>query len=799
MSAQKDIIFLYTVNFPYGNSEPYLFNELPHLSKQFKKVVIIPLLEEHGHMELPQNVEVRFLSEIKPVLNRKAHFTKNVWCISKVLLSEFWNCEPKLYFLKKLRYYFSELLNAIELSEKIMILAGTDKDRILHYSFWMNNWALALAYLKMKGRINDFVFRVHGFDLYKERWPHHFIPFRHTCYKLSSAIFPISKLGEKYVKANYTYSEKARSFYLGTMDHGVNPTSAEFHLVSCSNFVPLKRLNLIAEALASTSERIKWTHIGPYTEQEMSKLKPFLDKIPGNVEVCMKGHLSQAELNEFYRKVPVTFFINVSESEGIPVSMMEAISFEIPILATNVGAVHEIVTSATGILMPRTIEPKELMRTILTYKNSDLVWLKERNGIKDFWKERFNADQNFTMFCEYLKVFGQTDQKIKDQWNQKYKVCCSNCILDSVDDPSISLNEQGICNYCTTFEKDFLQYTSLSSSAKYDQLKQIAQKIKKASNGAKYDCLIGVSGGVDSSFVAIKAYELGLKALLVHFDNGWNSELAVKNIEQISKYTGFDLFTFVVDWEEFKDLQKAYIKAGVLDWEVPTDHGLWAITLKKAKELNIKYVLTGFNYQTEGILPKPMRYDKGDLKNLKDIYNKFGKGGRFRSFPTYGFWYHQYLRLIWGLQIEPILCYLDYNKVDSKKYLMENIGWRDYGGKHYESIFTRFYQGYALKQKFGVDKRKAHLASMICSHQITKEEALKELDKPIMDAEVLKEDLRFFLKKMDFTEEEFNKIIFAKPVPHEQFRSYTGFEYPVFKFILPKLVALKNIFKSSKK
>lgn len=797
MSVQKDIIFLYTVNFPYGNSEPYLHNELPYLSKHFKKVVIVPLLEERGNMELPPNVEVRYLSEIRPLLNRKAHFTKNLWCISKILLNEFLNCGPKFYFLKKLHYYFSELLNAIELSEKILIIAGPEKDRILHYSFWMNNWALALAYLKMKGRINDFVFRVHGFDLYKERWPHNFIPFRHTSYKFSSAIFPISKLGEKYVKENYTYSQKAKAFYLGTMDHGVSPVSSEFHIVSCSNFVPLKRLNLIAEALPNTSEKMKWTHIGAYTGQEMDRLKPLLDKIPKNVEVNMKGHLSHAELNDFYATTPVTFFINVSESEGIPVSMMEAISFGIPILATNVGAVHEIVTNRTGTLIKKDCTGAELMKAIVDFRDSDLVSSQTRSDIKSFWKERFGAEGNFDKFCEYLKVFGSSEEKILE-WKKKYKISCVHCVLDSTDDPAITLNENGVCNYCTAFERDFARYTSLSIAQRNSQLLKISEKIKLESKGQEYNCLIGVSGGVDSSYVAVKAYELGLKALLIHFDNGWNSELAVKNIEQISKYTGFGLLTYVVDWEEFKDLQKAYIKAGVLDWEVPTDHGLWAITIKKAKSLNIKYVLTGFNYQTEGILPKPMRYDKGDLKNIKDIYKRFGSGKRLRSFPMYNFWKHQYLRLIWGLQIEPILCYLDYNKVESKKYLIDNIGWRDYGGKHYESIFTRFYQGYALKEKFGVDKRKAHLASMICSGQITRAEALKELEKPIIDAEVLKEDLRFFLKKMEFSEKEFDQIIHAKPVPHENFRSYSSFDYPLFKFILPKLVTLKNLFKFSK-
>jgi N-acetyl sugar amidotransferase len=799
MPQQKDTIFIYTVNFPYGNSEPYLHNELPYLSKHFKKVIIIPILEEKGNVTLPTNVEVKFLSEIKNYNTRRFLFIKNFWVIQKILFNEFINCNAKLFYLKRIRYYLSELLNAIELSEKITQIDLHEKSSTLHYSFWMNSWALALSFLKQTNKINTFVFRLHGFDLYKERWPKHFIPFRQTCYKYSNAIFPISKLGKRYIKENFTFSNKAKVFYLGTIDQGMNRFSdTEFHIVSCSNFVPLKRLNLIAEALTTATTNLKWTHIGAYTSNELEKLKPILDRIPNNVNVIIKGHLSQNDLQNFYKTEPVSMFLNVSESEGIPVSIMEAISFGIPILATNVGAMHEIVTEKTGILLNKNITPAELLNEILKFKDSKFNCSEVRNDIKQFWRDSFSAQRNFDKFCEYLSLMDNLSEDKLKVWNEKYKEKCTKCVLDTTDDPQLILNEQGVCNYCLTYEKDFEGYLGMSLSVKNQQLIKLAEKIKSDTNGKNYNCLIGVSGGVDSSFVAIKAYELGLKALLIHFDNGWNSELAVKNIEQIAKYTGFDLFTYVVDWEEFKDLQKAYIKSGVLDWEVPTDHGLWAITLKKAKELNVKYVLTGFNYQTEGTLPKPMRYDKGDLKNIKDIYKHFGSKRKFKSFPTYNFWQHQYLKLIWGLKIEPILCLLDYNKSISKSYLIDKIGWRDYGGKHYESIFTRFYQGYALKEKFGVDKRKAHLASMICSGQITREEALMELENPIIDPEVLKEDLRFFLKKMDFSEEEFNKIMLSKPVPHENYKSYSSFDYPLFKFILPKLVAIKNIFKFSK-
>jgi N-acetyl sugar amidotransferase len=369
---------------------------------------------------------------------------------------------------------------------------------------------------------------------------------------------------------------------------------------------------------------------------------------------------------------------------------------------------------------------------------------------------------------------------------------CSNCVLSNSDDPQITFDEKGVCIYCNRFYAEYGQFLKMPPAEKEEQISRIAREIKADGKRKKYDCICGISGGVDSSFLAVKAKELGLNALLVHFDNGWNSELAAANIQQVCQYTGFDFYTYVVDWEEFKQLQLAYIRSGVLDWEVPTDHGLWAVILRKASELNVKHILIGANYQTEGILPDFMRYDKADLKNIKDIYWKFSGRSRFRSFPTYKFWWQMYLKFIWGLKLHNLLYYMEYNKVAIKKHLTEVIGWRDYGGKHYESVFTRFYQGYVLKEKFGVDKRKAHLASMICSGQMNKEEARAELAKPAIDPAVLEGDLKFFMKKMNISAEEFERIMKSPPVPHERFRSYSSFEYPLFRKSLKKLVNIRN-------
>ena len=372
---------------------------------------------------------------------------------------------------------------------------------------------------------------------------------------------------------------------------------------------------------------------------------------------------------------------------------------------------------------------------------------------------------------------------------------CNRCILDSNDDHQITFDINGICSYCQKFDKDYIFILNKTDEEKNRELNNLIEIIKSEGKGKKYDCICGISGGLDSSFLAAKAKEFGLRTLLVHFDNGWNSELAVKNVEQICKYTGFDLHTYVVNWEEFKDLQKAYITSGVLDWEVPTDHALWAVILKKAKELNIKHILIGANYQTEGVLPSTMRYDKADLKNIRDIHSKYGKLKKIRTFPVYKFWWHTYLKWVWGLKLDTLLYYMEYNKDQAKQYLVDLVGWRDYGGKHYESIFTRFYQGYVLNKKFGYDKRKAHLSSLICSGQISKKEAIEDLQNPMINSDVLQDDLQFFLKKMEFTADEFQQIMNQNPVPHLAFKSYSTFEYPLLKKILHLLVIAKKIIK----
>ena len=376
---------------------------------------------------------------------------------------------------------------------------------------------------------------------------------------------------------------------------------------------------------------------------------------------------------------------------------------------------------------------------------------------------------------------------------------CNKCILDTHDDPNIQFNEEGICNYCRgyseKYEKNWPRKPELAEKLKL----QIAE-IKAHGKNKKHDSILGVSGGVDSTYFAMKAKEWGLTPLLIHFDNGWNTELAVQNINAIVENTGFDLFTYVVDWEEFKDLQLSYIRAGVLDWEIPTDHGFYACLYNQSYKLGINSILTGHNYQTESILPKTMRWSKLDVANIYDIQKIFGSK-KLKTFPMLNFWKNIFYGFMMDFKRYNLLELIDYDKDVAKQEIIDKMGWKDYGGKHYESFFTKFYQGYVLREKFGFDKRKAHLSNLICSKQITKEQAIEELAKPSYDSVKLEEDIEYFVKKMNLTRHEFNDIMATPVVPHTHYKSYeTGLYRQHESFMLkikPITSIIKRVFRKS--
>lgn len=356
---------------------------------------------------------------------------------------------------------------------------------------------------------------------------------------------------------------------------------------------------------------------------------------------------------------------------------------------------------------------------------------------------------------------------------------CKRCVLDAVNNPEFNLDHAGLCSFCHQFDSKHLPYLQALRNGGRDEYRQVLEQIRKDGRGKRYDCLIGVSGGVDSTYIAWLTKQAGLRPLAVHFDNGWNSELAVKNIENIIVRLGIDLETVVVDWLEFRDLQLAYLKASVVDVEVPTDHGIFTTLYRVARRFGIRYILSGVNTATEAILPYSWIHPKLDHINLLAIHKAFGTQP-LKTFPVADFPLKRWIRRS-GLQEVRILDLIDFRKAEAEEISKRELDWHPYGGKHYESIFTRFYQGYILPEKFGIDKRKAHLSNLICSGQMSRDEAIAELAKPIYPQELLREDMEFALKKFDLTEAEFSEIMQRPRKAHRDF----DFEGSIFHRFTP--------------
>lgn len=338
-------------------------------------------------------------------------------------------------------------------------------------------------------------------------------------------------------------------------------------------------------------------------------------------------------------------------------------------------------------------------------------------------------------------------------------------------DPQIAFDGDGVCTHCRRFDSELR--ATVEAAARGDRLSQWhadVERIKRDGRNSQYDCVVGVSGGVDSTYVLLKAVEAGLTPLAVHFDSGWNSELAVSNIELATSKLGVDLKTDVVDWAEMRDLQLAFFKAGVTNCDIPSDHAFPAVALRNAAEYRAKYVLSGSNLATESVLPSAWGHNAADLRYLKAIHRKHGTV-KLRTYPALGLvkkelWY-RYLR---GVRTVKPLNYLPYDKAAAKVEIAEKLGWRDYGGKHYESIFTRFFQGYYLPERFNYDKRLAHMSSLILAGQMKRDDALQVLEtEPTYPPELQASDRRFVAKKLGISEEELIELIEA---PVEEIGDY---------------------------
>lgn len=348
-------------------------------------------------------------------------------------------------------------------------------------------------------------------------------------------------------------------------------------------------------------------------------------------------------------------------------------------------------------------------------------------------------------------------------------------------DPEISFDSDGVCNHCREF--DVLSknewFPNNEGSKRWAKL---VEDIKLSGKGKEYDCILGLSGGVDSSYLAIKVYESGLRPLVMHVDAGWNTELAVANIESVVKYCGYDLYTHVVDWEEMRDLQLAYLKAAVSNQDVPQDHIFFSSLYHFATKNGIRYILSGGNLATEGIFPSSWHGSAMDAINLKAIHKKYSnkklKNYKTISFFDCYFWYPFVKKL---RTVRP-LNYMVYDKSEALRMLELKIGYKPYPRKHGESLFTKLFQNYYLPHKFGIDKRRPHLSSIIVSGQISRDEALLQLSAPLYDSAELEVDITYFCKKMRITRDEFDKLIEAPIHDYKEFANWDS-RYKLIKSI----------------
>lgn len=345
-----------------------------------------------------------------------------------------------------------------------------------------------------------------------------------------------------------------------------------------------------------------------------------------------------------------------------------------------------------------------------------------------------------------------------------YRMCIS-CVMDTTD-PDIRFDERGICHYCREYPKQREREVHRDEKGQ-KALEALILRIRHEGRNRDYDCVIGLSGGADSTYAAYLAKtRYGLRPLVVHLDNGWNSEAAVRNIKNATRTLGVDLHTYVIDWEEFKDLQIAFLRSSISNAEIPTDHAIRAILYRTAADQGIRYIITGSNFDTEAFMP--WMYDAMDLRLIKAIHRRYGSKP-LRTFPTFGMMTYVSYVYLKGIQMVPLLNFVPYRKEEAKEILRVELGWQDYGGKHGESIYTRFFQSHILPTKYNIDKRKAHLSCLILAGQMTRDQALQELQKPLYSPQGLGAEIDYFRKKLGLSLDAYNDIMKAQPREYSEF------------------------------
>jgi N-acetyl sugar amidotransferase len=354
-----------------------------------------------------------------------------------------------------------------------------------------------------------------------------------------------------------------------------------------------------------------------------------------------------------------------------------------------------------------------------------------------------------------------------------YRIC-TRCIMDT-SDPEITFDGDGVCSHCHEYERRVVEAV-FPPLLGHQMLAAKVEQIKREGRRRPYDCILGLSGGVDSTYVAYLTKQLGLRPLALHLDNGWDSDIAVRNIHNIVRKLDIDLETHVLDWEEFRSLQVAFLRASTPDSEIPTDHAIVASLFEAAARHRVRWIMNGANVVTELMVPPTWSHGHYDWGYIQAVNDRFGTQP-LRSFPHFGVLRQHYWQQLRRIQDLFILNYVEYDKPRAMEILKRELDWKPYGAKHYENVYTKFYQGYILPQKFGFDKRRPHLSCLILDGKISREEALAEMEHPAIDAEELRRDRVFAAKKLGLTEAEFDEIM---ELPRKTFWDYPSYERDLY-------------------
>ncbi len=373
---------------------------------------------------------------------------------------------------------------------------------------------------------------------------------------------------------------------------------------------------------------------------------------------------------------------------------------------------------------------------------------------------------------------------------KKENIICNRCVMDSTI-PNITFDSKGICSECTKY------FDKLKAAPYYvgngsEKLSKLLAEIKEKGKNNNYDCVVGLSGGIDSSYVMHLVVKNGLRPLVVHLDNGWNTEISERNIQNIISKLNLKMHSFKLDWDEFSDLQRSFLYSSTPHCEHPTDHAILGLIYKLAAENNIEYIISGSNVSTEGIGVSVGSVGQRDWKYIKRVHKLYGKQ-KLKSYPHFTMLKMTYYKVFKKQKTINILDYIDYDKEKVMEFLKSEYGWEYYGGKHYESVYTRFFQAYILPEKFNIDKRKAHYSSLIMSKQMERKEAIEELKNNPYPRGLLEKDKAEFLEKLNLTNEEFDKIM---KLPIKSFEDYPSYEKSTwYKFIKKTYMTVKPIFK----